>query len=332
VSYWTVATDNAGAVSTSDPQQYRVLVEGINEISDIQTTIDGGPGDTPFRGITTDMTIIAVVQSQTDSSGFVSIQDDLTLAPWSGILVNTDSTLHRGDAVIITRATIDRTVQFGFNNESILTDVTLTVVGGPGPVAYKEFTTDAMQDPNVAKSHEGMLVRFNDVVVTNLAGFGEWFFSSVGGAGGEARADDASPLISGGGGTSEGERLEFIQGIWVFGFNSFRLWPEEQADIGAVTNVAVEDDVVPGSFVLRQNYPNPFNPATAIEYTVSATSRVRLEVFDILGRSVAVLVNGEQAVGTYTVRFDAARLASGLYLYRLTAGSKVQVKKMLLLK
>ena len=63
-----------------------------------------------------------------------------------------------------------------------------------------------------------------------------------------------------------------------------------------------------------------------------ATSKVRLEVFDILGRSVAVLVNGEQAIGTYTVRFDAARLASGLYLYRLTAGAKVQVKKMLLLK
>ena len=104
------------------------------------------------------------------------------------------------------------------------------------------------------------------------------------------------------------------------------------ADIGNVTNVAVEDDVVPGSFALQQNYPNPFNPATAIEYTVPATSKVRLEVFDILGRSVAVLVNGEQAVGTYTVRFDAARLASGLYLYRLTAASKVQVKTMLLLK
>ena len=103
-------------------------------------------------------------------------------------------------------------------------------------------------------------------------------------------------------------------------------------DVGAVINVATEDEGVPGAFALRQNYPNPFNPVTTLEYTVPSTGRVSLEVYDMLGRTVAVLVNAEQTVGTYTVRFDASNLASGLYLYRLTAGSKVQVKKMMLLK
>ena len=90
--------------------------------------------------------------------------------------------------------------------------------------------------------------------------------------------------------------------------------------------------VVPNSFALEQNYPNPFNPVTTIAYTVPAIGKVRLEVFDVLGRSVAVLFDGDQTVGTYTVRFDGTHLASGLYLYRLTAGTNVQVKKMMMLK
>ncbi len=337
VSYSVIAMDNTDAVSISDPGQYRVLADGINEISDIQTTIDGGPGNTPFRGITTDMDITAIVHSNPDSSGIVSIQDNADLDPWSGIFLSTDSTLSRGDEIRITNATIDRTVLFGFPNESILSNVTLEVLSeGNAIYGYKAVTTDLLADPMVAKAHEGMLLRYDDVVVTNSsAGFGEWLFASVNGDGSlqaNARADDASPAIGGGGGTSDGERLEFIQGPLAYAFNNFRIWPEEQADIGSVTNVATEETELPGSFALRQNYPNPFNPATQIEYTVPATSRITLEVFDVLGRSVAMLVDGQQAAGTHTVQFDASHLASGLYLYRLTAGSQVQVKKMMLLK
>ncbi len=96
---------------------------------------------------------------------------------------------------------------------------------------------------------------------------------------------------------------------------------------------------VPAGFRLRQNYPNPFNPSTQIEYTVgavsgqlSAVSIVRLGVYDVLGREVAVLVNGAQAPGTYSVSWNAAGMPSGTYFYRLETATSSDVKKMVLAK
>ncbi len=93
------------------------------------------------------------------------------------------------------------------------------------------------------------------------------------------------------------------------------------------------EDVLPDALELQQNYPNPFNPVTTINYQVPRLSRVRLEVFDLMGRKVATLVNSEQQQpGRYVVRFDASQLASGTYIYRLTAGSTSLIKKLTLIK
>jgi len=89
---------------------------------------------------------------------------------------------------------------------------------------------------------------------------------------------------------------------------------------------------VPTRFSLDQNFPNPFNPATVISFRLSAVSFVRLTVFDILGREVATLVNGERGAGSYQVDFDASQLSSGIYLYQLRAGDNVQTRKMILMK
>jgi len=114
----------------------------------------------------------------------------------------------------------------------------------------------------------------------------------------------------------------------------------------------------PADFALSQNYPNPFNPTTRIRYTVGrvvvpsgaflsgvegpASSNVSLIVYDLLGREVAVLVNEKKAPGSYEVSFsakggsasggDGSGLASGVYIYRLTAGTFVQSRKMVLIK
>ncbi len=89
---------------------------------------------------------------------------------------------------------------------------------------------------------------------------------------------------------------------------------------------------VPVGYVLRQNYPNPFNPRTGVRFQVPGVSDVKLTVYDILGREVVVLVNERKSPGTYEVSFDGNGLASGVYLYRLTAGSFVQTRKMLVIK
>ncbi len=88
----------------------------------------------------------------------------------------------------------------------------------------------------------------------------------------------------------------------------------------------------PANFELFQNYPNPFNPTTVISYSLPEASQVTLKVFNMLGQEVATLVNGMKNSGVHTVNFDANGLASGIYLYKIEAGSFVRFKKMLLIK
>jgi hypothetical protein len=101
-------------------------------------------------------------------------------------------------------------------------------------------------------------------------------------------------------------------------------------DVG--TDVAERVDDLPLEFSLLQNYPNPFNPNSDIRYQIAEFRMVRLAVYDLLGREVAVLVNEKKAPGTYQVRFDATGLPSGVYFYRMQAGSYTETKRMLLVR
>ena len=95
---------------------------------------------------------------------------------------------------------------------------------------------------------------------------------------------------------------------------------------------ADEEPEVPGAFQLHQNYPNPFNPATTITFEAPATSNVRIQVFDVTGRLVATVVDGQYEAGLHRVEWDASRHASGLYHYRMEAGGVVQTKSMTLIR
>jgi len=100
------------------------------------------------------------------------------------------------------------------------------------------------------------------------------------------------------------------------------------------TNIAVQD------YLLEQNYPNPFNPTTKIRYTIplgethrgASVQNVVLKVYDVLGNEVVTLVDEFKPAGNYEVEFNANRLASGVYFYRLTSGSFSDSKKLILLK
>jgi hypothetical protein len=96
----------------------------------------------------------------------------------------------------------------------------------------------------------------------------------------------------------------------------------------------------PRHFSLRQNYPNPFNPGTTIAYSIPRPSFVTVTVYDLLGRVVATLVNGERTAGTYSTRWDANGISSGVYFYTLRAhpedgerdGAFVQTRKLILVR
>ncbi len=99
----------------------------------------------------------------------------------------------------------------------------------------------------------------------------------------------------------------------------------------AATEVG-RSESIPESFALYQNYPNPFNPATTIRFSVNALQHVQLNVYDVLGRAVASLVDRDMQPGMYAVEWNAADVPSGMYFYRLNSGSFSDVKKMLLQK
>jgi hypothetical protein len=104
---------------------------------------------------------------------------------------------------------------------------------------------------------------------------------------------------------------------------------------GEVDPVSVEntETIIPEEFVVYQNYPNPFNPVTTIKYSLPVADFVNISVYNLLGQKVAVLMNKNQASGTYRLKWDATGFVSGVYVYKFSARSGfLKTKKLVLLK
>lgn len=99
-----------------------------------------------------------------------------------------------------------------------------------------------------------------------------------------------------------------------------------------ITDVSTQTNQIPDYYSLLQNYPNPFNPITTIRYALPEAGLVKLSIFNLLGQEVKVLVDEIQEPGYKTISFDANNIPSGVYTYRITAGTFTWVRKMLLLK
>jgi len=102
-------------------------------------------------------------------------------------------------------------------------------------------------------------------------------------------------------------------------------------DLIAAAVTSVSDDPVPTEFSLLQNYPNPFNPSTTIPFSLAGSGHVTLKVFDLLGKEVALLVDGELPAGDHRVTFDASHLTTGIFFYRLQMGTRTFTRKLVLI-
>ncbi|MCX6150093.1 MAG: T9SS type A sorting domain-containing protein [Ignavibacteriales bacterium] len=124
--------------------------------------------------------------------------------------------------------------------------------------------------------------------------------------------------------------LVIVDTVIFVGTGGNGVWCRSLTEI--ITAIGNEKNNLPSNYTLEQNYPNPFNPTTTIQFQVPKFLFVNIKVYDVLGREVANLVNEEKPAGTYQVSFDAAILSSGVYLYKLNAGSFIETKKMILLR
>ena len=137
----------------------------------------------------------------------------------------------------------------------------------------------------------------------------------------------------------DGWRYEDIQGksVWASKAPQWGTYQGNFRRSGNLSEASVINSVepleeLPQNYALSQNYPNPFNPTTKINYSLPEATKVSLEVYNLLGRKVMELVNGQQSAGYHTATFDASGLSSGVYLYKLTTPSFTETKKMLLIK
>ena len=108
---------------------------------------------------------------------------------------------------------------------------------------------------------------------------------------------------------------------------AYNVYVDTAEPVGVLNNQNIAE-----KFELSQNYPNPFNPSTLISYSIAKEGFVKIAVFDILGREVAVPVNGYKRPGRYSVVFHAENLSSGMYFYRIEANGFTATKKMMLIK
>ena len=147
-------------------------------------------------------------------------------------------------------------------------------------------------------------------------------------------------FISGNNGTNWGEINSGMTGSQIislaangsnlFAGNDRGVWRRPLSEM--ITGVKEEHNNLPTNFSLEQNYPNPFNPTTVINFSIPKNYMVSIRVYDILGNEVANLMNEEKTAGSYSINFNASKLSSGVYFYRMQAGSFVKTKKLILMK
>jgi hypothetical protein len=138
--------------------------------------------------------------------------------------------------------------------------------------------------------------------------------------------------VAGFGTTTQPRNYSFTDNDLTKGSYTYRL---KQVDFNGSFEYSNEVEVevnVPVVFSLEQNYPNPFNPNTLIKYSIPQDQQVRLNVYNLLGEKVMTLVNRLQKAGEHEVNFNASNFASGVYFYKLEAGTQTSIKKMILMK
>jgi len=352
---------NSSSFGASDTSQgffsYVVLDRNVR-ISDIQYT-EYPHGRTPYLGslvtlsgiVTADSSDVGTYPFTVRGTSAWYMQDGNS--PWSGIWIFSANEarlahLTRGDSI-----SVSGTIQEASDVTRISIPDTATSIkiharslAIPSPVSLKtgDFGPAVANGAPIAEKWEGMLVRFDNVRVTNV-----WpTFSDQT----EYELDDGTgPIIVRQDGKNrfsnivtdtsrgktilnQGDSFTYVQGIIYFSYGRYKLVPRKDSDFGMLTTSVMtrHAETMPGSFDLAQNYPNPFNPLTTIQFDVPQSANVRLSVYNMLGQEVRLLLDEQKSQGRYSVRFDARLLPSGVYFYRLVSGEVSFTKRMVLIK
>jgi DNA/RNA endonuclease YhcR with UshA esterase domain len=363
VDYFITAEDNQANVSrtpadTAKSRFFYLVLDRPLTIQDVEYSPFGGP----YSGYNNmEVTVRGIVVADTSDIPLgpqVIIQNGT--GPWSGIRVNGTQTLlfNKGDDVTVTGTVVENFSVTNLNNINSASNFTLNSSGNSLPEPQL-ISTDSISNKASgtvsAEQWENVLVKYVNVNVTddnadgatgpNVSGsnsnFGEILVADASNVNTRVELQDGNNTYHNWDATglenipiriSQGNKFTELRGIMYYSFGNYKLIPRTNADFVGYTTSVEDQKSTPLVYKLAQNYPNPFNPSTRINYSIKEEGLVTLRVFNILGQEVATLVNDIKDPGNYNVNFDANKLSSGIYLYKIDSNGFTQTKKMILIK
>ena len=265
---------------------------------------------------------------------------------WNGMIFDTDeiAQLTRGDDVSITGLITESAIgdEFGYqldgNTRLINASVTINSSGNDAPAPLVTSCEDLHQIADEVESYEGVLVKLNNVTVSAVNQY-DWAITDASGF--EALIDDdmatmeADNMMST---LAEGQELEYVMGVFNFSYGTYKVQIRDESDLGSMGEVNNDIEINPYEYALYDNFPNPFNPETQIRFSVGGQENVKLVIYDMMGRHIRTLINGDSfSAGFHVVKWNGfdtngQRVPSGMYIYRIKAGDFISDKKMLLVK
>jgi len=353
VYYYITATDDGADQSEPKTSQYPydnehdqlgfVVTDQLGVV-DLQYT-PWPSGNTRYEGC--EVTVSGVVTADTAqyNSGYSSyaLQDPGTQQQWAGLVFDTEEVVEvtRGEHVSITGLVTDYDpdwlFKFGGNTRLINAQVTLVETLNE-PDATVVSCEDIHQTADEVESYEGVLVKLNNVTISSVNDF-DWSITDESGF--QTLIDDDMATFGADnfmGTLVDGQELDHIMGIFNYSFGTYKVQIRDVADLGQTVGIDDDVQVNPYDYALHDNFPNPFNPETQIRFSIGSQEDVKLIVYDVVGRQVRTLIKGNAyAPGFHVVNWNGLddqgqKVPSGLYIYRIKAGSFIADKKMLLVK
>ena len=352
VYYYITATDDGADQSelktsvypnNTDHDQLGFHVSDNLTINMVQET-PWSSGNTLYEGCTVTLTGSVTADTAQYTSGYSSYAFQDGTGQWNGLVFDTEemAIVTRGNEVSVTGLVTDNdpdwVFKFGGNTRLINATVYLTSAGNGSPAPTGVSASDLAQTAEEVESYEGVLVKLENVTVSSVNSY-DWSITDASGM--EALIDEDMGTMGAGIAMSElveGQELSYIMGIFNYSFGTYKVQIRDVADIG--TTVGIDDDVKvnPYEYALHDNFPNPFNPETQVRFTLGAQENVKLVIYDIMGRQVRTLANGDSFnSGFHVLNWDGRdnvgeKVATGMYIYRIKAGDFIADKKMLLVK
>jgi len=301
-------------------------------------------GNTLYEGCTVTLTGSVTADTAQYNSGYSSYAFQDGTGQWNGLVFDTEemAIVTRGDEVSVTGLVTDNdpdwVFKFGGNTRLINATVTVTSTGNDTPAPTGVSTSDLAQTAEEVESYEGVLVKLENVTVSSVNAY-DWSITDASGM--ETLIDDDMATMAADNFMSDledGQELDYVMGIFNFSFGTYKIQIRDLADLGQMVGIDDDVQVNPYDYALHENFPNPFNPETQIRFSVGGQENVKLIIYDVMGRQVRTLVNGESfRPGFHVVNWDGLdnaghKVASGMYIYRIKAGDFIADKKMLLVK